>query len=119
MDSRSVGDLAERRAAQHLEKLGYKILKRNYTCRLGEIDLIAQDGEVLVFVEVRTRRRDKYGEAVETISAQKIKKISHAARHFLLRYHLEERACRFDVVTIQGDGDPEHLKDAFESAPWE
>lgn len=117
--SRVAGQAAEQRAAQHLESLGYKVLHRNYTCRLGELDLVCEDRETLVFVEVRQRRVDRYGAAVETITAQKIKKLARTARHFLMRYGFEDRACRFDVVTIQGGEEPELMKDAFQTAPWE
>src|SRR5689334_19675020 len=100
MTTRMVGQQAEEKAARFLEQLGYKVLRRNFSCRLGEIDLICEQEETLCFVEVRMRRRDRYGEAIETIDASKRKKIALTARYFLTRFQLEERPCRFDVVTI-------------------
>lgn len=114
MSTRSVGNVAEQRAAEMLERRGYKILHRNYACRLGEVDLIAEDGDVLAFVEVRSRTSSRYGEAIETIDATKRRRIALTAHHYLVTRNLENRACRFDVVTVQGDAEPELLKDAFQ-----
>jgi len=111
--SRSAGAEAERRAAIFLEERGFKIVKRNYSCRFGEIDIIAEERDVLCFVEVRMRKRDRYGEAIETVDAAKRRRIALAARHFLTRHQLEERACRFDVVTVCGTEEPTIIKDAF------
>ena len=113
MSTRSVGDLAERRAAQFLESLGYTLLHRNYRCRLGEIDIIAEESGVLCFVEVRSRASARYGEPLETISATKRRRIALTANHFLATRSVHERACRFDVVTITGEGEPRLLRDAF------
>jgi putative endonuclease len=112
--SRAAGDAAERRAAEFLVKVyGYKVIARNYTCRFGEIDLICEDGVTLAFIEVRHRTRDRFGEAIETLTYQKLKRIGLTARHFLMRNQLEQRECRFDVVMIQGTDEPKLTKDAF------
>ena len=117
MSTRSDGKIAERRAAQFLEEhFGYKILVMNYSCRLGEIDLIGEEAGVLCFIEVRTRTTSKYGEALETISGVKRRRIALTAHHFLVTKGMDNRACRFDVVTIQDRGDPQLLKDAFHIA---
>ncbi|MSP59383.1 MAG: YraN family protein [Myxococcales bacterium] len=113
MNRRALGNEAERRAAQHLERLGYRILERNYTCRLGEIDLVVEEGAVLCFVEVRMRTGDRHGAAVETISPAKRRHITRAAEHYLMSRGAAERACRFDVVTIDGEGAPVLIRDAF------
>jgi putative endonuclease len=113
VSTRSAGQEAERRAAQFLEALGYKIRHRNYACRLGELDLVCEEGEVLCFVEVRMRTRSRLGEAIETIDGAKRRRIALAARHYLTRFQLDERACRFDVVTISGGDEPELIRDAF------
>ena len=114
MSTRSVGQLAEQRAAKFLEdQFGYRILQRNYSCRLGEVDLVAEEAGVLVFIEVRSRTTSRYGEAIETISSAKRRKIALTARHFLVTRGLENKACRFDVVTIQDGGEPSLLRDAF------
>ena len=114
MSTRSDGQLAERRAEQWLEaEYGYRVIARNYRCRLGEVDLIAEEAGVLCFIEVRSRTTSRYGEAIETITAAKRRKISLTAHHFLVTKGLEARACRFDVVTIQDGGPPHLLRDAF------
>ena len=117
MSTRSDGKLAERRAAKFLEEhYGYKILFMNYACRLGEIDLIAEEAGILCFIEVRSRTTSKYGEALETISGQKRRKIALTAHHFMVTKSYDNRACRFDVVTIQDRGEPQLLRDAFSIA---
>jgi putative endonuclease len=113
LTSRAAGDAAERRAAEFLVDLGFTILQRNYTCRLGEIDLVCEQGSTLCFVEVRMRTQDRFGEAIETLTPAKLKRIALTARHYLMRHHLEQRECRFDVVTIQGGKDPVLTRDAF------
>jgi|SRR5579871_3766717 len=113
--SREAGAAAERRAADFLVERGYRIIARNYSCRLGEIDIIAEDGRVLCFVEVRMRRVDRFGTAQETITPQKLQKIVRAAHHYLVTKGMESRECRFDVVTIQGDEQPKLAKDAFQA----
>ena len=96
----SGGD-AEERAAKLLARSGLSILARNYRTRVGEIDLVARDGDVLVFVEVRLRASDEFGDAAESITADKRHRIEAAARHFLLELG-HEPPCRFDVVTVDG-----------------
>ena len=115
-DSRSAkGAQAERAAAQFLEEqFSYRILERNFRSRFGEVDLIAEDGDVLCFVEVRSRTTSRYGEALETVNARKRRRIGLTARQFLVLNQLEHRACRFDVVTLQSGQPPELLRDAFD-----
>ena len=114
MSSRSVGNLAEERAAQFLQRQGYRVLERNFTCRVGEVDIVAEDGDVLCFVEVRSRATSRYGDAAESITALKRHRIALAARFYLMRRRIDERACRFDVVTIDGNAEPKLLRDAFD-----
>jgi putative endonuclease len=116
LSRRSVGNEAERRAAQHLQTLGYRVVCRNYTCRMGELDLVCEERGVLCFVEVRMRSSARHGLALETISREKRRRIILAAEHYLATSGGEERACRFDVVTIDGDGAPALLRDAFGAA---
>ena len=89
-------------AAAFLERQGLKILERNYRCRFGEIDLVASGDAVLVFVEVRARRTDKFGGAGASITAAKQRRLVATARHYLAA-HRSRRACRFDVVLLHGD----------------
>lgn len=104
MESREIGRRYEVYAASYLEKKGYRILERNFRCRQGEIDLIAQDGRYLVFVEVKYRRNKKYGEPAEAVDGKKQQKIRRTARYYL--YHKgysEQTPCRFDVVGISSE----------------
>ena len=107
--TKQVGDEAEQRALDHLQRHGLKLVQRNYRLAGGprqrgaEIDLIlrAPDG-TLVFVEVRQRRDARHGGAAASISALKQQRILRAAQHFLLRFD-QLPPCRFDVVAIDGD----------------
>ena len=115
------GDRGERAAARFLRRMGMNTLMRGYRTRRGEIDLIARDGDVLVFVEVKTRRR---GEPAEAVTPTKQRRITETSLHFLKRYGLLDgpRAvpCRFDIVAVvwpDGLGRPaiEHSPDAFDA----
>lgn len=108
-----LGKFAENRAEKFLAAAGLRILERNYRCRHGEIDLIAQDGSTLVFVEVRSRSRQDFGTAAESITPAKQRRIIAAARHYLAALS-RMPACRFDVVTLDQGGGPVWLKSAFE-----
>lgn len=108
------GGAAEEAAARHLAREGLRLVARNYRTRAGEIDVIAQDGATLVFVEVRLRTSARFGGAAASIDWRKRMRIAAAARHFLARLG-REPACRFDVVTLDGDK-VEWLRGAFEMA---
>jgi putative endonuclease len=108
-----MGGEAEGDAARFLERQGVRLLARNYRTRFGEIDLIAMDGEVLAFVEVRMRSSGRFGGALESITTAKQRRIASAAAHFLQRFPGEPR-CRFDVVILQ-EGPPQWHKAAFEA----
>jgi putative endonuclease len=117
--NRLLGNKGERRAAKFLHGRGFRILARQSSGRLGEIDLIARDGETIVFVEVKTRRSNAAGHPVETITPTKQKKLTALALVYLKRHGLLERRARFDVVTIvwpEGSRQPEieHYENAFE-----
>jgi putative endonuclease len=113
------GAEGESRACRLLEKQGYRILVRNFHCRGGEIDVIAQDGEVIVFVEVKERRDASHGAACEAVTREKRRRIVHAARLFAARHGLSEGWIRFDVVSIdwdsQGVARTRHDRGAFDS----
>ena len=106
------GENAEERAARYLAEQGLRIVARNYRTRLGEIDLVAEDGATLVFVEVRLRSRDDFGGAAASITPGKQSRIVAAARKYLMGFR-REPPCRFDVVTLNG-GETEWLRAAFE-----
>ena len=100
--AQAAGAVAEDRAATYLSRHGLRIVARNFRTRLGEIDLVAQDGEVLVFVEVRMRASGSFGGALESITPHKQRRIRAAASQFLQRLAREPR-CRFDVLLVEGD----------------
>src|ERR1700675_5038504 len=99
------GAQAEEQALRFLLSQGLKLKRRNYTCRLGEIDLILLDGQTLVFAEVRMRRSNSFGGAAESITWRKRTSLLAAARHYLAGQR-DMPACRFDAVLIEGDGPP-------------
>ncbi|MCF8191666.1 MAG: hypothetical protein RIS59_262 [Pseudomonadota bacterium] len=111
----TLGQAAEALAAAHLQGAGLQVLARNYQCRLGEIDLVCREAEVLVFVEVRQRRSERFGGAAGSLTARKQTRIRLAARHYLM--HLgREPACRFDVVLVRGvKQSVEWIRNAFEA----
>jgi putative endonuclease len=106
----------EEEARRFLERLGYRILARRFRSRLGEIDLVAEDGATIVFVEVKTRRTSGAGSPEESVTPAKQRKIVRMAETFLLARGLHGRNCRFDVVAVDaGTGKlaVRHLPDAF------
>lgn len=110
--SRLIGGTAERRAARHLKRRRYRILDHNVVCgRLGEIDIVALDGDVLVFVEVRYRASSRFGSAAESVGPHKQRKLARAAQHYLCR-NPHVGPVRFDVVAIDDD-EIEVIADAF------
>ena len=106
------GEGAELRAAAYLAGHGLAILARNYRTRLGEIDVIAREGAVLVFVEVRMRSESRFGGALESVTPRKQRRIAAAASMYLRQFPRAPR-CRFDVVALDGD-EIRWLKAAFE-----
>ena len=104
---------AEAIAAAFLEHKGLKILARNYRCRLGEIDLVAREGDTTVFVEVRSRGSSAFGGAAASITAVKRQRLLKAARHYISRQRALPQ-CRFDALLIEGEPPRiEWLRDAF------
>ena len=101
--TRDIGQATETIAQQYLEKRGLNLLERNYLCRTGEIDLIMHDDQTLVFVEVRYRKNDNYGQAFETINHSKQQKLINTASYYL-QNHPEQsnHPARFDVISISG-----------------
>ncbi|MBV72304.1 MAG: YraN family protein [Myxococcales bacterium] len=118
---RALGDVAEQMAADHLMDAGYEILERNWTCRQGEIDLIARLDKTLVFVEVRSSSTAFLVGADVTVTAGKQRRVCTAADLWLDRNAPSQLDVRFDVIAVEHgqselDG-LEHYEDAF-TAPW-
>jgi putative endonuclease len=113
---RELGDQGEDLAATALKKQGYKILERNYVTPLGEIDLIARHKGILVFIEVKTRKSDRFGTPAEAVHPAKQAKLRRLADYYLKQQRLGDVAVRFDVVAItMKDGNPaiNIIQDAF------
>jgi len=110
------GRAAEKFAARHLESQGCRILAERYRCRLGEIDLIVRDGDVVAFVEVKARRSSDFGDPVHAVDWRKQRRIIATARDFLRQEGAPGCACRFDVVSVRvrdGRAGATWLRDAF------
>jgi putative endonuclease len=101
LDRISLGKSGEDRACRELERLGYAILARRYRTRFGEIDIVARDGTTIVFVEVKARTSDRYGDAATAVTLHKQTRVTAMAEDYLARRHLQGAPCRFDVVAIE------------------
>lgn len=107
-----VGNQGETIAKKYLVKAGYKIKEMNYKNPLGEIDIIAYDGEVLAFIEVKYRQNDFFGLPREAVNNNKQFRIRRVANSYINKYALHEKTCRFDVVEILGE-EVTIIKDCF------
>lgn len=113
MNKRKLGTDKERLAGKLLEMNGYKILEYNYRCKMGEIDIIAEEDGTIVFVEVKYRSSERCGLPEEAVHFHKQQKIIKVARWYNMEHDLYEKPCRFDVVSILGNQYKIH-KAAFE-----
>jgi putative endonuclease len=111
--TQETGRCAEEKALAYLQDKGLKLVERNYSCRLGEIDLIMRDSEYLVFIEVRSRTNVHYGGGLASITYAKRQKIIKTTAHYLIKNRLHDKfPLRFDVVSFDV-GSISWLKDAF------
>lgn len=116
LNRRKQGSEGEELAAAYLEKEGLKILEQNYRFERGEIDLIAEEGGEIVFIEVKARKSKEYGDPEDSITPQKEERIRAVAEGYLFEHQIEGRPCRFDVVAIEyQNGKPtiRHIRNAF------
>lgn len=116
---KQLGTAGEEIAAKYLAEKGYLIVKRNYRCKNGEIDLVAKDQDTIVFVEVKTRRSLKFGTPQSAVTSKKQMRISMAALGYLHEIDALNSPCRFDVIAITLPPASEkieikHIKNAFE-----
>ncbi len=95
-----LGRRGEALAARELRRRGYAILERRWRCRIGEIDILARDGEVLVVVEVKARTRSDYGPPIDAVDRDKRRKLEKLARAYLQAKRLRDVAVRFDLVGV-------------------
>lgn len=117
-DPRTVGGEAEQIALDYLRARKLRLIARNFCCRVGEIDLVMEDGRCLVFVEVRYRKPNRFASAALSVNLRKQRKLIKAASFFLCRNaHLADRVMRFDVVALDGPSESKStlqwLQDAF------
>ena len=120
MSTKVLGSYGEFLARKYLKDLGYQILEENFRNKLGEIDLIAQDGKTICFVEVKTRQNLEQGQPYEAVNAWKIRKLSQMGLSYLkYKFNSIEVLSRFDVMSIVQDkvSAPviKHIKNAFDS----
>ena len=113
-----MGKRGEDLAFEELKRRGYAILARRYRVRSGELDIVARDGGTLVFVEVKARTGYEFGSAAEAVTPIKQLRMTRLATEYLMRHHLQDCPCRFDVVAIHYDaGAPavEIIQNAFDA----
>lgn len=116
----TTGRLGENGAVSELERRGYRILERNYRCRFGEIDVVAKDGSVVVFIEVKTRSSFAFGAPAASVDERKQRKLLAASEMYLQEKGLTGVDARFDVVCVEVRDKKtaiEVIRDAF-AAPW-
>ena len=104
------GAEGETLACRHLQDRGFRILARNFRCRSGEIDVVAREGDVTVFVEVKDRRGRSHGEGHESVTFGKRRRVVRAARLYAASYGLSEAPIRFDVVSIERDSGGDRIR---------
>ena len=116
MNNKEKGNLGENLAAEYLQKLGYRIVERNWRySRLGEIDIIAIDRDTLVFVEVKSRRSIAFGHPFEAIDEKKYNQVHSIARAYMAQTDIKYKTCRIDGISVILSNPPEitHLKNLF------
>ena len=114
-----LGKEGEDLALKRVESLGYRCIARNYRCSLGELDLVARDGETLVFIEIKTRKGKSLDYAKEAVHARKQRQMSKVALAYMKKHGCEEARARFDVVVIHQKGldrEIEVIRNAFDLA---
>ena len=117
-DPKRLGRWGENRCRRYLKSKGYRAIARNFSCPLGEIDLIAADNEGrIVFVEVKTRRNEDHAEALLAVNRSKQIRMARAANHFIKTYNIKNKPLRFDVVTVilntKGPATIRHYENVF------
>ena len=116
MNKRTQGTKGEDLAVAYLRKKGYRILDRNYRFERGEIDIVAEDNDALVFVEVKARRSKAFGDPEDAVTESKQRQIKNVAEGYLFEHNIDDKECRFDVIAIDFEGNRttiRHLEDAF------
>ena len=119
IERKELGARGEEAAARHLRRQGFRILHRNFTCSIGEIDITARKGNLLAIVEVKTRRSDEFAPPEMSVTATKKRRIARLATHYARRFGLESLVRRFDIVAVvmepSGRVRLEHFQGAFDA----
>ena len=118
MDNIRLGRQGEQAATEYLQSQGYTVLERNYRCPAGELDLVVRQGDVLVFVEVKTRRSLRYGRPCEAVNYYKKQHIIRTAKWYICQHMVSGLHYRFDVVEVlarAGKMSINHIVNAFET----
>jgi len=117
MEKKELGKKGEEKAVRFLKKKGYRIIEKNYVCKMGEMDIIAKDKDTLTFIEVKTRTSAEFGPPQLAVNSSKQRQLSKVALNYLKEKQLEDVKARFDVVAILLEQEKEKIeliKDAFE-----
>jgi putative endonuclease len=117
--AKEVGAKGEKLAAKFLKRKGYKVIQRNYKCKLGEIDIVAEHDGTIVFVEVKTRQTQEFGPPQYAVTAAKRGQISKVALSYIRDKKMVDQSCRFDVIgiTFQSEShkpEIDHIENAFQ-----
>lgn len=110
LNTRIIGSNAESLAEKYLMRLGYRILKRNFTIRGGEIDLVALDGQTMVFIEVKARYNKKFGSAIESITPWKLKALKKTALFYIQNVKWGDKPYRFDLLAMDFSEDKSQIE---------
>jgi putative endonuclease len=102
-----LGKFGEKIASEYLQKKGFKIISTNFKKKHGDIDIVAYDHETLVFIEVKTRSNDEYGQPEDTINTYKIKRLIQSANYYCLTNNIRNKSLRIDIISIKV---PENIK---------
>lgn len=113
MNNRKSGTEGEQAVYEYLKREGYQILERNFTTRIGELDIIAKEKDTYVFVEIKNRNQVRYGQPIESVTPDKIYKIVKSSELYMLYRGIYPANCRFDVVTVKYGEVENHIKNAF------
>lgn len=112
----ALGKAAEDAAARFLEQAGLIIIERNFRCKGGELDIIAREGDILAFIEIRMRSHPDFGSGLDSVDFTKQRKLIQAARYFLqVRKYHDQLPCRFDIVSVRSSSDIAWIRDAFQT----
>jgi putative endonuclease len=116
-----LGPHGEKIGARFLKRLGHRVLKKNYRCPVGEIDLVTADRDTLVFVEVKTRRSDEAADPEAAVNFHKRRQITRVAKFYIAQARAEHLPARFDILSIvvpeKGEPEIEHFVNAFGPTP--